>query len=402
MREYLRKMDPNVKLFFIISALIGLGMGLSDSVYSNYFKDVYDVTALQRGLIETPRELPGMLLLVMTSLAGFLGDLRLAIIAQLLCAAGVLVLGLWTPPFGLMLVFLFINSTGMHLYMPLQESIAVSLIKDGKTGSWLGKFTGFRTAFVMVAGLLVFFGFGSGFLSFNNPIVIFIIAAACSAVAALLFIKMRRNAGEVYEKGRPKFRFVFKKRYAIYYVLAIVNGAHKQIMTVFGPWVLIELMLQQTDTMAILSVIGSGIGVLFIPLLGRLVDQFGVKKVMFGEGLVFIFVYLGYAFVQQAFSPEVALWCCFAFYVLNRMGMQFAVARTVYLRNIAETPEDIMPTLSTGISLDHLVSIAASALGGWIWYEWGYQYVFFIAAGLSLINMAAALIIKEDKPKAQA
>ena len=37
-----------------------------------------------------------------------------------------------------------------------------------------------------------------------------------------------------------------------------------------------------------------------------------------------------------------------------------------------------------------------------IWYEWGYQYVFFIAAGLSLINMAAALIIKEDKPKAQA
>ena len=223
LREYLRKMDPNVKLFFIISALIGLGMGLSDSVYSNYFKDVYDVTALQRGLIETPRELPGMLLLVMTSLAGFLGDLRLAIIAQLLCAAGVLVLGLWTPPFGLMLVFLFINSTGMHLYMPLQESIAVSLIKDGKTGSWLGKFTGFRTAFVMVAGLLVFFGFGSGFLSFNNPIVIFIIAAACSAVAALLFIKMRRNAGEVYEKGKPKFRFVFKKRYTIYLSLIHIS-----------------------------------------------------------------------------------------------------------------------------------------------------------------------------------
>lgn len=42
-------------LFFILISIVALGNGLSDSIYSNYFKEVYGVTAFQRGLIEFPR-----------------------------------------------------------------------------------------------------------------------------------------------------------------------------------------------------------------------------------------------------------------------------------------------------------------------------------------------------------
>ncbi len=41
--------------------------------------------------------------------------------------------------------------------------------------------------------------------------------------------------------------------------------------------------------------------------------------------------------------------------------------RTVYLRTIAVHSSDITPTLSFGISLDHVVSIICAVLGGMVW-----------------------------------
>jgi hypothetical protein len=91
-----------IVLFFFITGLTGLAMGLSDGIFSNYFKDVYNVDAMARGLIEFPRELPGLLCLVVISAGAFLGDVRMAILAQGLMLVGITVLGLVTPPFAIM------------------------------------------------------------------------------------------------------------------------------------------------------------------------------------------------------------------------------------------------------------------------------------------------------------
>ncbi len=80
-------------VYVSVLALAALGAGLSDSVLSNYFKDAYQVTALQRGLIEIPREMPGFIGVFIVSLLIFLGDLRIAILAQALMVAGLVLLG---------------------------------------------------------------------------------------------------------------------------------------------------------------------------------------------------------------------------------------------------------------------------------------------------------------------
>src|SRR5665647_1958953 len=121
------QMRPEVLMFFILISAVSLGNGLSDGVYSNYFKEVYQITAFQRGFIEFPRELPGLLCALMIGILGFLGDLRVSFIAQVLAIIGVTMLGLFTPTFGVMLIFLFINSMGMHLFMPLQDAIGMTL-----------------------------------------------------------------------------------------------------------------------------------------------------------------------------------------------------------------------------------------------------------------------------------
>ncbi|MCL2285103.1 MAG: MFS transporter, partial [Firmicutes bacterium] len=116
--------------FFLLVAtvLTSLAGGLSEGVYSNFYYEVYSVTARQRGFIEFPRELPGLIAVIVISMMSFLGEIRLAIVAQILSIVGLILLGVFTPPFSIMLVFLFINSMGMHLYMPLKDSIGLNII----------------------------------------------------------------------------------------------------------------------------------------------------------------------------------------------------------------------------------------------------------------------------------
>lgn len=137
MKEKFKSLSPSLQVYFIILAVSALGLGLSNGVISNYFKDVYDVSAFQRGLIEFPRELPGVIAVVVIGfLAGF-SDIRIAFIAQSMTIFGILILGLFTPPFEIMLVFLFINSMGMHMGMPLRDSIGMGLIQEKKVGNYV-------------------------------------------------------------------------------------------------------------------------------------------------------------------------------------------------------------------------------------------------------------------------
>ena len=154
--------------FLAIISFTALGLGLSDNIFGNYYKEVYDVTAFQRGFIEFPRELPGLIAVVVISLLSFMGEIRLAIVAQVLSVIGLLLLGLFTPPFAIMLVFLFVNSMGMHLFFPLSDSIGLNIIGDNNTGKKFGILNGVRTAAGFVAALIVLIGFRSGLFNFSE------------------------------------------------------------------------------------------------------------------------------------------------------------------------------------------------------------------------------------------
>ena len=69
------------------------------------------------------------------------------------------------------------------------------------------------------------------------------------------------------------------------------------------------------------------------------------------------------------------------------------MVRKLYLRSIAVDQSEISPTLSMGMSIDHAISIVGAFLGGLVWEAWGPQYVFFIAAVLSLGNVIVAMCL---------
>ncbi len=396
----IEKTTPELKLYLAALALTALALSFTSDPISNYFKDAYNATAYQRGLIEFPRELPGVLTtFVIALLAGF-SDIRIAVIAQGLGIVGITVLGLSTPTFSVMLVFIFVNSLGQHLFMPLQDSIGMNLVRKGKLGTRMGQFKGVTTAFQMIGALVVFTGFRLGLFSFTSrvkwPFVVGAALLTCVAVVLVALDRMLKNERVVHERTR----FVLRKEYSLYYVLVVMFGVQKQIMLVYGPWVIIDILGKGADTIALLGIFGAFLGIFFIPALGRWLDRFGIKTMLYADALSFIGVYVLYGLVSGGYvsgSLATTGWpvvLAYAVFVFDRMSTQMGLIRTVYLRTIAVHPADVTATLSLGLSLDHVVSITCAFAGGIVWTVAGPQWLFYLAAALSLVNLWVAIRVK--------
>jgi predicted MFS family arabinose efflux permease len=407
MKKFL-KIKPEMLMFFILVASVSMGNGLSDSIYANYFKEVYHVTAIQRGFIEFPRELPGMLCMIVISLLGFLGDIRTALIAQLLSLIGLAVLGLVTPTFGVMLVFLFINSMGMHLFMPLRDSIGMSLAESNQVGRRMGQVLSVSSAFTMIASILVFFGFKAGIFSFNSPVKsVFLLGAAAFLCAAVMAAIMSGTAKSKKTSDR-KVKFIFRKQYRYYYMVTILKGVQKQIALVYGTWVIVEMLGKKADTMALLYITVGFISMFFLNKLGKWMDKYGIKTMMYVDAISFIGVYVIYGiFVWLITSGKLpkeglTVWMIYLLFIADRLSMQVGMVNSIYVRSITVNKDEVTSILSTGISLDHVFSILAGVAGGYVWTNLGSHWVFFIAAALSLGNVYVAYRVQPEKEKEEA
>lgn len=402
----MKNMSKSMKIYFIIIACTALAAAIGEGTLSNYFKDAYQVTAYQRGLIEFPRELPGLLCLFIIAGLSFMSDIRISLIAQLLGAVGILALGLFTPTYGIMLLFVFINSLGSHMFMPLTESIGIDLIRDSQenVGKRVGQYKGVMTGFSMIGSVIVFLGFRFNVFSFTSDLKItFLISGFILLVAFCLLIWLDHE-DKGHRKTEKKLRFVLRKEYNLYYILVVMFGVQKQMMIVYGPWVLIDLLGKKADTLAMLGIIGAFIGIFFMPAIGRGLDRFGVKTMLYADALSYIVVYFMYGLLTAGIAsgsfPLIGLpvLLVYGLFIIDRMSTQMGMVRTLYLRSILVEPGDLTPTLSLGISMDHVVSIACAYLGGLIWSYWGAQYIFFLAAALSFVNLAVAIKVKPQVP----
>ena len=68
-----------------------------------------------------------------------------------------------------------------------------------------------------------------------------------------------------------------------YYMVTLAYGCQKRIKIVFAPWVIINLLGQGADTVALLTIVVHFVGTWFAPLIGRLLDRMGVRRMLWLE-----------------------------------------------------------------------------------------------------------------------
>ncbi|HTX73812.1 MAG TPA: MFS transporter, partial [Rectinemataceae bacterium] len=187
-------------------------------------------------------------------------------------------------------------------------------------------------------------------------------------------------------------RFVVRASYRRYYLLSTLYGARKQIFITFGPWMLVDLFHRDVAVMTFLFLVVSVIGIWAQPFVGRLTDRFGVRAVLGGEALSTIVVCILYAFAPGLLPLRAALVVVAACYVVDQSSNCVAMTRAIYAKQMVKCPEDLSPTLSLGISIDHAVSMFLPMLGGLAWHgggSAGYRWVFLGGSIVAAVNFLA-------------
>ena len=381
----LKKRD--LLLFIIASAFLGVSQSIDSSVFNNFLHDTFHITVSQRTLLEFPRELPGFLVVLVSGALLALGDVRIAAVANILAAVGMMGLGYLSKDFGLMVVWMTVYSMGQHLFLPVSSSIGMNLADKNNMGKILGRINGANTAAFLLTSLgtaLIF-----RFVKISYPIA-YTVGAISFLCSAILIFNMTPHK----EKNAGK-RFFVKKEYTLFYWLSVLYGARKQIFITFGPWVLIKVFNQGVTTFAMLGFIIAGIGIFFKPYVGTLIDKKGERFVLAGEAILLIVVCMGYALAGNlGFGIENALYITAACYILDQLLTAAGMARSTYLKKIAVEAADVSPTLSMGISMDHVVSMVVPWLGGLVWKVFGYEMVFVLGAFIAATNLLLTRYIK--------
>ncbi|MCG6535807.1 MAG: MFS transporter, partial [Syntrophales bacterium LBB04] len=311
---------------------------------------------------------------------------RLAALANLLCAIGILFIGIYSSSFSVMLIWLFIFSIGQHLFIPTNQSIGMELASDGKTGRRLGQFSGIANFSAIIGRFSILIGFKFFDLSFK---VSYIVAFLGFCTVSMLIFLMQKN-----QPSAAKTKFKLKKEYKLFYWLNVLYGTRKQTFITFAPWVLVTVFRQKTQVVATLLMIGGIIGIFFKPMLGRAIDRLGERFILTAEAIILIFVCLGYGFSKNIFPETIAMYIAFFCYVVDQLLMSVSMARATYLQKIAVKPEDVSQTLTMGVTIDHIFSISVALVSGFLWVKWGYQYVFLLGAVIAMVNTFSSLRIR--------
>ncbi|WP_345787845.1 MFS transporter [Desulfitobacterium dehalogenans] len=387
----IRMKKRDFTLFLLASALLGITQSIDTSFFNNFLNDSFRLTVSERTILEIPREFPGFAVVFVSTLLLFLGDVRVAVVANALAAFGMMGMGFLAADFNGMVLWLLIFSMGQHLYMPISNSIAMNLSDQANMGKRLGQINGANTFVFLLANLTFALIFKNIKVNYQ---MIFLIGAITFLLAGCLLILMVPNK----PKKAKGYKLILKKEYTLFYVLNILYGARKQIFLTFAPWVLIKIFNQGVSTFATLGFIIAAASIFFKPFVGYLIDKLGERFVLAGEAIILIFVCLGYAFSKEFFEGigrgELAIIFIFACYIMDQMLMASTMARATYLRRIAVAPEDVSPSLSMGTTLDHALAMFIPWLGGLLWAAWGYEYVFIAGAFIAALNLIAASRIK--------
>ncbi|GAB1481474.1 MFS transporter [Treponema sp.] len=387
-----------IRPFLLAILFSGLAYGFYRGVQDNYLAEIVQITKFERGIVEFFRELPGLLLIFILAAMYRFSETKVFKVGTAIMLAGVLGLLLLGTSKVMVILCMVIFSSGEHIIMPMKSSLSLNLAKKGKGGASLGitsaiNHGGHIVGFLAVTAMFLVFSFigipRGALIGFRT---VFIIAAVLLFLAFLVALTMKDQGRSV-----KRSRLYFHKKFSKYYMLEVFYGARKQIFLTFAPYVLILFYGADTSVIAFLLAICAVFGMLLSPLIGRLVDILGYKTIMVGDTLILMIVCFFYGFAHRLFPKDIAFIVVCVNFVLDSIISLASMASNVYVQDLSSSSEELTATITTGISVNHLISVMIAMLGGLIWEKLGIEVLFTLSGLLGLANTFYAMTIKMPK-----
>ena len=385
--------DSSYRLLFLSIIITGLSYGLYKGMIDNYLAEIVTMGELDRGIAEFFRELPGLLLVFILAVFYTFSAEKMYKIGSVIMLIGMSMLSLVSPTKLLVTLAIFIHSLGEHIQLGMKNTLALNYARPGKGGVALGHQNAVHQVGTLAGYLVIIVVFA--FFSSQKPYKpFFAVSAAILAVSAVIAMRIRGESAT----DETKRRFYFRRKFTKYYMLEVFYGARKQVFFTFGPYVLILFYGADAMVISLLFAVSAVCSYFFSPLIGRLIDRIGYKPVMISDTLILVIVCFFYGFSHHLFPMPVAFVICCVNYVLDSIISLASMASNVYVQDISDNPDEMRATISTGVSVNHLITVLIALFGGWIWHTVGVETLFVLSAVLGLCNSAYAATIKVGKP----
>jgi len=373
----LSRNERDWRLFGAATFCFAFGFAVYNGLFQNYFREVLHGDPSRLGILESLREVPGLLTAPTAGSLALVADTRVGSIALLVSALGIAATGYAEQYWPLVAVTVF-WSVGMHLWFSLSPAITLSLADGKEGGRHLGRMAGIGAVAVLIA--LAATRAAKPYLAYRA---LFLVAGAMIFVAGAcaLFISRRPHASD-----RP--RLLLRKEYHLFYWLTFLEGCRRQIFGTFAPFVLIVVYGAKVETMLTLALVNAGVSTFAAPMIGRWIDRLGERTMLTYYYITLVAVFAGYAVI-----PHVGV--LYAFYMVDNLLFAFAIGITTYLNGIVR-PGEMTPSLTMGTTMNHIAAVVVPVTGGVLWKTVGdFRIPFWIGIGVVILSLAAARRIPE-------
>ena len=356
---------------FLAVLTISSMMGLQTwrTLFDNFAVNVAGLDGNHIGMIQSFREIPGFLTLLVIFVIMIIREHRLSAIAIFVLGLGVAITGQF-PSFSGLLLTTMLMSFGFHYYETTNQSLTLQYFDENTSPLVFGRLRAIAAAANIIVGIVIYFAsqvfdYSHIYLLFGGLIMVAGVWGATGDPTDRDLVPQRKE-------------MVLRKRYWLYYLLTFMSGARRQIFVAFAVFLLVKKFSFTVRHVTILFVVNNIINYFLSPFIGKCINRFGERKVLSLEYFSLIFVFLGYAIVAYRWQAAVL-------YVLDHIFFNFAIAIRTYFQKIGD-PRDIAPSMAVGFTINHIAAVILPALGGVLWIV-DYRIPFVCGAAMSIISL---------------
>ncbi len=371
--------DPMFRFLAVLSIASTAGHQAWRNLFNNFAVEVVGLAGDQVGVIQSVREVPGLLSLLAIFLFLIMKEHRVSLLAIAALGTGLCMTGFF-PTYGGIIATTLIMSFGFHYFETTNQSLTLQYF-DEDTSPWVfGKFRSYAAAANIAVGALILVL--SIFMGYKG---IYLLVGGMVLMAVFWGLRQQPTREDTVPQRQ---HMVFRQRYWLYYFLTFLSGARRQIFVAFAVFLLVEKFAFSIQEITILFIINNLVNYFLSPLIGLWIIRFGERRVLSLEYFSLIFVFIAYAYVESR-------WLVALIYIVDHIFFNFSIAIRTFFQKIGD-PRDFAPTMAVGFTINHIAAVVIPVLGGILWI-WDYRVPFLAAAGLSVVSLIATQYISNDK-----
>jgi hypothetical protein len=361
-----------LRFLVVLTAASSIGLQGYTILFNNFAAEMVHLDGSQVGVVQSVREIPGLLTLLLVFILLIVREHKLAALSVALLGLGTAITAL-IPSYSWLIFTTVVMSFGFHYYESTNQSLTLQYFSTAVSPLIFGRLRALAAISSVAAGLLVYcLSSVANYLQMYLAIGIVVLVAGVWGL-----FKNPTHAGVIPQRKKMFMR----RKYSLFYILTFLSGARRQIFVVFSILLLVQIFHFSVRDMTLLFIVNNVVAYILNSMIGKAINRFGERFISSIEYAGVIVVFLVYAYST---SRNLVM----LMYILDNILYNLDVSIRTYFQKVAD-PADIASSMSVGFTINHIAAVFLPALGGYFWMI-DYRIPFVAGSALGVVSLVAA------------